>query len=169
MSTDPTVRALNELALVACGWPEFGGEFDLLGDREPDLPEQPGVYAVLTDDGETIRYPRGRSRVIYIGCAYGSGGLRKRLGDHRSGARECRAEKEDWLYLPLYEWINSAGGIVLFSVAPGRDMTAQRMETLLLNAFKFMHYALPIANGQNGARHAAHENWPPSWKPASGI
>ena len=57
MSLDPTIQALNQSVLAAHGWPEFAGDFDLLGDQQPDVPPRSGVYALLTNDGETLRYP----------------------------------------------------------------------------------------------------------------
>jgi hypothetical protein len=157
--TEVTVGILDKLVLTAHGWPEFGGEFDLLDDHLPHLPERSGVYIVLSQEGEPHRYPFGTSSVIYIGRASGLRGLRKRLSDHRTQARACRLGAEGRLYDPLYEWINSAGGIALYSAAPGNDVNAKRMETLLLNAFSSMHYALPIANGMNGVQHIDEKNW----------
>lgn len=159
MPADVTVGVLNKVVLAANGWPEFGGEFDLLGDHLPDLPERPGVYVVLTHDGQPHRYPFGWSWVIYIGCAFGLRGLGKRLSDHHTEARKCRVETQGRLYRPLYEWIKSAGGVALFSVAPEDDASAERMETLLLNTFTSVHYALPVANGKNGAQYIDRTNW----------
>ena len=154
-----TVGVLDKLVLTAQGWPEFGGEFDLLGDHLPALPKRSGVYVVLSQEGEPHRYPFGTSSVIYIGRASGLRGLRKRLSEHSAKARKCRLEAERRLYPPLYEWINSAGGIALYSAAPGNDVNAKRMETLLLNKFSSAHYSLPIANGMNGAHYIDPENW----------
>lgn len=159
MHAEVTVGILDKLVLTAHGWPEFGGEFDLLDDYLPDLPEQSGVYVILTQDRQPHRYPFGFSSVTYIGCASGLRGLSRRLSYHRTEARKCRLEKNKRLYDPLYEWINSVGGIALFSAAPGSDVDAKRMETLLINTFNSMHYALPIANGQNGAQYADQKNW----------
>jgi hypothetical protein len=159
VSADVTVGVLSKVVLAARGWPEFGGEFDLLGDHLPDLPEQSGVYTILTLDGEPHRYPFGSSSMIYIGCAFGLRGLRKRLSEHCTEARKCRLETKRRLYNPLYEWINSAGGIALYSAAPDSDVNAERMETLLLNTFSSVHYALPIANGKNGAQYIDQKNW----------
>ena len=159
MHAEVTVGILDKLVLTAHGWPEFGGEFDLLGNHLPDLPEGSGVYVVLSREGEPHRYPFGTSSVIYIGRAYGLHGLRERLGHHHTKAKECRLRAERLLYHPLYEWINSAGGVGLYSVAPGNAVNAKRMETLLLNAFSSMHYALPIANGINGAQYIDQTNW----------
>ncbi len=150
---DNTVRELSESVLAQHGWPELGGDFDLFGERLPELPTTPGVYAILINDGETLRYPLGRSAIVYLGCAFGAGGLGKRLRDHRRYAQQCREETARAIYYPRYEWVNAAGGICLFSEAPEGGMTAQGMETLLLNEFVSTHYTLPIANGQHGAKN----------------
>lgn len=164
MSLDPTIKALNQSVLAAHGWPEFGGEFDLLGDHEPDVPPRSGVYALLTNDGETLRYPNLRSAVIYIGCAFRDGGLQGRLYEHRHFSRQCRKEsgsgnEEQQLFAPRYEWVNAAGGVAVFSVGPrgGRE-EAERMESLLLTEFEYRHYTLPIANGQHGVQYRGGED-----------
>jgi hypothetical protein len=162
MPGDATIHALNELVLAASDWPELGREFDLLGDRPPDVPEQPGVYALLIK-GEPLRYPRERSSVIYIGCAYGAKGLLRRLNEHWQLSKDCRREAESGkaeqdLFPPRYEWVNAAGGICLSSVAPAGGMGSQRMETLLLKCFEYMHYTLPTANGQHGAQYRDGED-----------
>ena len=61
---------------------------------------------------------------------------------------------EQNLFPPRYEWINAAGGICIFSLAPEGAMEPQHMETLLLRYFEYVHYTLPAANGQHGVRYA---------------
>jgi hypothetical protein len=152
VSVDPTIQTLSKSVLVTHKWPVFGGEFDLLADRIPLLPAGPGVYAILITEGEPLRYPCGRSFVIYIGRATRDEGLRGRLKEHHQYARQCRAEPEGGsIYLPRYEWVNAAGGVAVFSEAPS-GQSAARMESLLLHAFESMHYTLPVANGPHGVR-----------------
>lgn len=162
MLIDATVRALNSSVLVPHRWPELGGAFDLYEERAPDVPEQAGVYALLIKD-EPLRYPCGSSLVIYIGCAQGAKGLHRRLEEHRQLSKACRSEAqsgkaEQDLFPPRYEWVNAAGGVCLFAAAPEASMTSQRMETLLLKHFEYVHYTLPIANGQHGVRYVDGED-----------
>lgn len=163
MVSDETVFELNGSVLAAHGWPELDGEFDLLGDRMPDVPAQPGIYSLLIGNGSPLRYPRGVSSVIYIGCAYGPGGLLGRLYKHWQLSRQCHKEAqsgkaEQRLFPPRYEWIAAAGGLCVFSTAPEGGMTSQRMETLLLEYFEYVHYTLPVANGQHGVRYQGGED-----------
>ena len=164
MSLDQTIQVLNKSVLVAHSWPELGGEFDLLDEHEPDVPRQPAVNELVINDGETLRYPNLRSAVIYIGCAFGPDGLQGRLNTHRTESIQCRKEAdsekdEQKLFPPRYEWVNAAGGVVVFSVAPsGGRKEAEWMESLLLTAFEYRHYTLPIANGQHGVRYRGGED-----------
>ena len=101
--------------------------------------------------------------MIYIGCAFKAKGLWGRLNRHRQLARDCRSEAESGkaeqdLFPPRYEWITAAGGVCLFSVAPEGGMTSQCMETLLLKQFEYLHYTLPVANGQHGAQYRDGED-----------
>lgn len=160
MHTHDTVRKLSESVLLPHGWPELGGAFDLLSETRPELPTGPGVYALLIDDGSSLRYPNGWTPVIYLGCAYGTEGLGQRLNQHRLFARQCRSEQERMeregtsgqVFYPRYEWINAAGGVCVFSEAPEAGMASRNMESLLFDAFRDLHYTLPVANMQESHR-----------------
>jgi hypothetical protein len=155
---DTAIKALNKSVLVPHGWPKFGGEFNLLNKSAPNLPVEPGVYALLITHDGPLLYPRSTSSVIYIGCAFGPKGLRGRLNRYRQRLRQCRAEAqsgkpEQKLFAPRYEWITAKGGICLFSVAPDGGTTSRHMEALLLERFVYLHYTLPVANGQHGVQY----------------
>jgi hypothetical protein len=155
MLFDSTLDELSESVLVAHGWPAFAEPFDIYGEP-PTLPTSPGVYAILIADGEPLRYPRGKTTVIYFGCTSGQQGLRHRLGEHRLYARQCRAETAGRIYYPRYEWVNAAGGMCLYAQAPEDGISPEHMEALLLTAFESIHYTLPVGNRQHGAepKHA---------------
>lgn len=115
---DSTVLILNEFVLAEHGWPPFGGGFDLHAEAAPDLPVAQGVYVIVINDGDLPVILADAVRVIYIGRADGAQGLRDRLRDHRRYGRECRNDTAGAVYCPRYEWVNSAGGLCLFSEVP---------------------------------------------------
>ncbi|MEU2947729.1 hypothetical protein ABZ617_17025 [Nocardiopsis alba] len=160
MDAHDTVRKLSEYVLLPNGWPELGGEFDLLSASRPELPPGPGVYALLINDGSSLRYPNGRTPVIYLGCAFGREGLTQRVNQHRLFSRQCRAEQERMesegtsgqVFYPRYEWINAAGGVCVYSKAPEGGTSPKNMESLLFEGFRNLHYTLPVANMQESHR-----------------
>lgn len=156
MSTDVAVRRFNKV-LSENGWPELGPELGLMTGSSASVPESAGVYIFSAALGEELRYPRGRTRVFYIGRASGRVGLRQRLSFHCDRARACRAEAlrmasegnvDGDLFEAAYEWANAFGGIAQYAVAPpGSDARpVTDMEATLHKAFEYDFYTLPLAN-----------------------
>src|SRR2546425_9631447 len=96
---------MSELKFIPTKYPASG----LLPLRKRAIqavPNQAGVYVLVTRDGTKFQYPRGRSAVFYIGQA---AGLRKRLVQHVKYMREARGSRPLSRYWPRYEYAAAFG------------------------------------------------------------
>lgn len=113
------------------------------------IPENSGCYIMISDNTDYI-YPRGKSRVYYIGKAKN---LRTRLKTHK---RHCSKRVElvkhhdfgDKYYYPRYEYAAYHGCNVGLIITKSENI-AKSMETILLIDFANYYGAKPVANGQS--------------------
>lgn len=147
---DEGLELLDEVCLTPAGWPAMSGFFDILEPVPRPIPRGPGVYVLLLADGTRLRYPRGESGVLYIGCSRGLRyGFRHRLTEHRRWSVRRLKDDSGQVWPARYEWIAAAGALAAYSAQPeGSDLDAKGMETLLLQEFAARFRTQPGANGQ---------------------
>lgn len=148
MIRDAAVFSLNEIVLRKEGWPAFE---DVADEEELGTvpPTAAGVY-VLALPRLYLPYPGGGSRVVYIGRARATGGLRGRLGEHLRFTRERRiATGDTGRSYSRYEWAAVHGLQATWSLAPDGDGAGvDRMESRLLYWFAELYGAAPVGNAQ---------------------
>lgn len=121
-------------------------KLELIVDKQA-IPELPGAYVMLSEDIE-YRYPRGESRVFYIGCA---ADLRRRIwNEHRKYIIEARDNPQYDYYLRLYEYAASKGCKITWMKCRSTqsEKPEKRLEKKLLIDFAKYYGAIPVANGQ---------------------
>jgi hypothetical protein len=107
-----------------------------------DVPEQPGIYVLISN--EWFTYPGGRSPVFYIGQ---SGTLRSRLVEHLRYARQVRdGERIATVYWPRYEYAGQFGKSYTFA-RTWQAMKPKALEEEALASFARRFRAFPVANG----------------------
>jgi hypothetical protein len=116
---------------------------------EEDIPEEPGVYIMLSDHTEYV-YPwsnsKGTSRVYYIGQAKN---LRNRIKTHRKFCVEAISchDPRYYYYWPRYEYGAHHGCNVGWVISK----TPKETEGELLDEFAKYYGAKPVANGQSSS------------------
>jgi excinuclease UvrABC nuclease subunit len=110
-----------------------------------DIPEEPGVYVMLSDHTEYI-YPWsesiGNSKVYYIGRAKN---LRERLGVHKRLCGKRLTDRDREYYWPRYEYAAHHGCNVGWIISKNPN----ELENELLRSFAEYYGAKPVANGQS--------------------
>ena len=125
---------------------------DLLGpDGYRQIPIARGAYIVVSDSQEFV-YPKGKSRIIYIGK---SKDLRKRLITHRRHTLELlngtKPKRAEFIRFARYQYMASYGAQVYWYTTRGTQDEAD-LEKYMLDRFYDRYLALPIANGANSYR-----------------
>jgi hypothetical protein len=111
---------------------------------EHDTPNSPGVYLLVAK--EDFMYPKGKSRVFYIGQ---STSLKNRLSEHLKRTQEVREDKRDLanpIYWPRYEYGNVFGKYYCYVKAPGKQ-SPKDLEDIVLARFALTYFSFPVANG----------------------
>ena len=121
--------------------------------NEDDIPVDTighaGVYVIETTDGTRFNYPKGKSKVIYIGM---SDDLRVRLRDHRRELNELWKnidygiynESEPWPS-NRYQYMRYHGAKVFYYKCRG-EQDAKNLESRVMWAFYTKYRALPVGN-----------------------
>ena len=138
------------LGIITDNWREPDGNInDLLDfDSYHLIPNKPGAYIIIATDKKTkFIYPRGESRVIYIGKAKD---LNKRLSSHYKTAKKfdkMSLEKRlEYWYYQRYQYIKEFGGALYWYTTRG-PQSPEKLEHDLLASFYNRYYALPVGNG----------------------
>lgn len=114
-------------------------EFDDL----TDLPTQEGVY-IITSDTTKFTYPKGMSKVIYIGKA---SSIRRRLKEHQSNLRIVKADTTNKYWdLNRYNYMKYHGAQVLYYLCLG-NQDSKDLESDILFKFYDKYGAMPVGNG----------------------
>jgi excinuclease UvrABC nuclease subunit len=116
---------------------------DLESIGELSIPERPGVYILLSEKTQYI-YPRGDSRVFYIGCGRK---LRQRIWEHRKYYLQARDDPQFPYYWPRYEYA-AAHVCKVCWIACRNEQLARDLESKLLISFANYYGAKPVTNGQ---------------------
>ena len=107
-----------------------------------NLPKQPGVYVFISTELE-FHYPRGRSRIFYIGAAKS---IFRRLRQHRRVMRRCEQRNRN-LYRARYEYAVAFGASYRYMLSRNRPSNGKGLERRLIRRFADHYGAAPIANG----------------------
>jgi len=123
-----------------------------------DVPELPGVYALVAE--EWFTYPGGRSPIFYIGQ---SSTLRTRLLTHHRYAKQVRnGERLTGFYYPRYEYAGRFGKSYTFA-RTWQAMKPKALEEEALASFARRFRAFPVANGAGSwnriAKHFSDVPW----------
>ena len=122
--------------------------------NEDDMPDETrdrsGVYIIETTDGFKFPYPKGNSKIIYIGKA---DNLRSRLMQHRlrlqwldeSNGEYGMADDEPWVS-SKYQYMYYHGAKVYYYKCLGKQ-EAKGLESRVMWAFYSKYRALPVGNG----------------------
>ncbi len=109
-----------------------------------------GIYVIEAADGFKFQYPRGKSKVLYIGKA---DDLYVRLGQHRHRLQQLidskgeygMAEDEPWVS-SKYQYMYYYGAKVFYYKCLGKQ-EAKELEARVMWAFYTKYRALPVGNG----------------------
>ena len=121
-------------------------------DIPADLRGKVGVYIIETADRTVFEYPKGKSRVLYIGK---SDDLMQRLREHRNvylklvkgkGVLYDTDGNEDWASSRYQYMYHHGGGIVYYYTRRG-PKDAKEFEAEIMWAFYGKHRATPVGNG----------------------
>lgn len=122
--------------------------------NEDDIPEDTrgcaGVYVIEATDGFKFPYPKGKSKVIYIGE---SDDLMVRLKKHRKNLNELWDDIDYGIYdddepwpCDRYQYMRYHGAKVYYYKCL-RTQEAKNLESKVLWAFYTKYRALPVGNG----------------------
>lgn len=123
-------------------------------DDENGIPEETkgrsGVYVIEAIDGSKYPYPKGNSKVIYIGKA---DNLYTRFSHHRhrlqllihSKGEYGMADDEPWVS-SKYQYMYYNGAKVYYYKCLGKQ-EAKELEAIVMWAFYSKYRALPVGNG----------------------
>ncbi len=126
--------------------------------REHEIPAKSGVYVLRAKPGVRFHYPKGDSRVFYIGR---SANLRTGLRRHLRWAEEARSGHKDrpdlqYLNFPTYQY-TAAFAHEYVTLPPWEKwMTAQWVENLVLAEFIRDYNSVPVANGRGNWGRLLH-------------
>lgn len=120
---------------------------------EDDIPEdtrrRAGVYVIETTDGFKFPYPKGKSKVIYIGK---SDNLMTRLKEHRKSLNDLWEDADLGIYddgpwpFSRYQYMRYHGAKVYYYKCLG-NQEAKELESRVIWAFYQKYRALPVGNG----------------------
>ena len=117
---------------------------DLLDADLRDIPPQEGVY-IITSDTTKFIYPKGTSRVIYIGKA---DSIRRRLKEHQHHLRlayDTPEMEDDWRF-DRYNYMKYHGAQVVYYLSLG-NQESKNLESDILLRFYDKFGAMPVGNG----------------------
>jgi hypothetical protein len=135
----PTLGFLHE----TCGetsWVAPKRSFWEILDHSEEIPDEPGVYVLFSD--QSFPYPIGRSPVFYIGQ---SDDLRFRLLTHVKLALEARDDRKLTLYYPRYEYAARYGRWYAWA-RTWQGLSPEVMEARAMARFAARYRSFPITN-----------------------
>lgn len=125
------------------------GGFDLAEDDIPsEVSNLPGVYVIESTDGYKFDYPKGRSKVLYIGM---SKDLRRRFQEHKKTLNKLIKNSEfgieqRWVIHSRYQYMLYHGARIYYYNCRGKQYP-KKMESNILWNFYEKYRALPVGNG----------------------
>ena len=133
---------------------EQGVDFDFLLDNDEGLPpgldDSPGIYIIETVDRFKFPYPKGQSKVIYIGM---SDKLRSRMLEHQRTVRRLKDSKGQYGMKKNEPWVSSRYQYMLkhqarvyYFKCRGKQ-EAKEEESRIMWAFYQKYRSLPVGNG----------------------
>jgi hypothetical protein len=113
-------------------------------DKFDSTPSAPGIYIMVAKEQQFI-YPKGKSRVFYIGT---SNQLRRRLKCHLrryNAAKTVYKEHSSWEY-SRYNYAIAFGADIYYMRITGRE-NEKALESKAIEGFYDKYGALPVGNG----------------------
>lgn len=130
------------------------GEIRNLADEDlTDVSTASGVYIIVSPQTRFV-YPKGESRIIYIGKA---NSMRRRLKEHQANLRNAMADRDDerWRF-DRYNYMKYHGAKVYYYLCKGHQET-KNLESKMIRLFYDRYGAMPVGNG---ARSFPHDSSP---------
>lgn len=122
----------------------YDGEIDDLElENLSDLPTKEGVY-IITSDTTKFTYPKGASKVIYIGKA---NSIRRRLKEHQYNLQVVKADNTNKYWdLNRYNYMKYHGAKAIYYLCLG-NQDPKDLESDILLKFYDKYGAMPVGNG----------------------
>lgn len=130
--------------------PKQGCDGEIANLEDDDLSEisAKGGY-IIASPQTTFVYPKGNSRVIYIGEA---NSIRRRLKEHQTNLRNAKNDLQDecWGY-DRYNYMKYHGAKVYYYLCQGKQVS-KNLESDILGMFYDKFGAMPVGNGARSFR-----------------
>ena len=108
-----------------------------------DVHDKPGVY-IITSDTTRFVYPKGTSKVIYIGKA---DDIRRRLKEHQCLLCSAFNDPYDEIWhSDKYKYMQYHGANVIYYLCLG-NQNAKDLESDIIRKFYLKYGAMPVGNG----------------------
>ena len=117
--------------------------YDLEEDDLSDLPSKPGVYIIVSFKTKFI-YPKGQSKVIYIGK---TDSIRRRLKEHQRNLINAVNDRfDEYWHLDRYNYMRYHGAKVYYYICRGYQ-ESKTLESNIIESFYGRYGSIPVANG----------------------
>ena len=122
----------------------YDGEIRYLADDDlTDIPTAGGVYIIVSPQTRFV-YPKGNSRIIYIGKA---NSMRRRLKEHQASLLNAMADRHDELWrFDRYNYMKYHGARVYYYLCKGHQ-ESKDLESKMIRRFYDRYGAMPVGNG----------------------
>lgn len=122
----------------------YDGEIaNLVDDDLSEIPVKDGVYIIASPQTKFV-YPKGMSKVIYIGKA---NKIRRRLKEHQVNLRNAVNDLQDeWWRFDRYNYMKYHGAKVYYYLCQGKQ-ASKNLESDILGMFYDRFGAMPVGNG----------------------
>lgn len=122
----------------------YDGEIrNLTDDDLSEIPAKDGVYIIASPQTKFV-YPKGESKIIYIGKA---NSIRRRLKEHQTNLRNAIADQHDeWWRFDRYNYMKYHGARVYYYLCKG-NQESKSLESKMIGLFYDKFGAMPVGNG----------------------
>ncbi len=120
-----------------------GEVYNLKDDDLSELPARDGVY-IIASPQTTFVYPKGVSKILYIGKA---NSIRRRLKEHQKHLRDVCDDKsaEQWFF-DRYNYMKYHGARVYYYLCRG-NQESKDLESWIIWSFYNKFGSMPVGNG----------------------
>lgn len=116
---------------------------NLEGDDLSEISIKGGVYIIASSKTKFV-YPKGMSKVIYLGKA---NCIRRRLKEHQANLREAINDLlDEWWRFDRYNYMKYHGAKVYYYLCQGKQ-ESKDLESDILGRFYDKFGAMPVGNG----------------------
>ena len=116
---------------------------NLVDDDLSEISTKGGVYIIASTQTNFV-YPKGMSKVIYIGKA---NSIRRRLKEHQVNLRNAINDLQDkWWRFDRYNYMKYHGAKVYYYLCQGKQ-ASKNLESYILGMFYDKFGSMPVGNG----------------------